>query len=127
MLRHRQTSVARLAALLSRVELGGGQPGVLHAVLGSVSGAQQQPARPFHASPPAQRNEPFDPTSYIQRKAPPANTVLRIVPQQMAYVVERFGKYSRTLTPGLHVLIPLVRREGQARVPLLRLGSRASG
>lgn len=25
-----------------------------------------------------------------------------------AYVVERFGKYSRTLTPGLHVLIPIV-------------------
>lgn len=25
-----------------------------------------------------------------------------------AYVVERFGKYSRTLTPGLHILIPIV-------------------
>lgn len=25
-----------------------------------------------------------------------------------AYVVERFGKYNRTLTPGLHILIPIV-------------------
>ncbi|KAL4434785.1 hypothetical protein ABPG77_005312 [Micractinium sp. CCAP 211/92] len=38
------------------------------------------------------------------------NTVLRIVPQQTAYVVERFGKYNRTLTPGLHILIPVVDR-----------------
>ncbi|EFN52198.1 hypothetical protein CHLNCDRAFT_8146, partial [Chlorella variabilis] len=40
----------------------------------------------------------------------PTNTIIRIVPQQTAYVVERFGKYSRTLTPGLHILIPIVDR-----------------
>ena len=34
----------------------------------------------------------------------------RIVPEQTAYVVERFGRYSTTLTPGIHLLIPLVRR-----------------
>src|SRR3954468_12701882 len=30
------------------------------------------------------------------------------VPQQNAWVVERLGKYSRTLTPGLNILIPFV-------------------
>lgn len=33
-----------------------------------------------------------------------------IVPQQKAWVVERFGKYHDVLVPGLHFLIPLVDR-----------------
>lgn len=69
------------------------------------------PSRPraMHASPPAalRREDAFDP---FPQRSTPANTILRVVPQQMAFVVERFGKYSRTLTPGLHVLIPLVDR-----------------
>ena len=32
----------------------------------------------------------------------------RIVPEQTAFVVERFGRYSKTLTPGIHLLIPVV-------------------
>jgi len=35
---------------------------------------------------------------------------VRIVPQQSAYVVERLGKYDRTLTAGLHVILPFVDR-----------------
>eukprot|EP00457_Paulinella_chromatophora_P010100 gb/GEZN01010189.1/.p1 GENE.gb/GEZN01010189.1/~~gb/GEZN01010189.1/.p1 ORF type:complete len:363 (+),score=60.00 gb/GEZN01010189.1/:60-1148(+) len=35
-----------------------------------------------------------------------ANFCLRIVKQQTAVLVERFGKYNRTLTPGLHFLLP---------------------
>ena len=35
---------------------------------------------------------------------------LKIVPQQNAWVVERLGKYDRTLTPGLSLLIPFVDR-----------------
>lgn len=31
-----------------------------------------------------------------------------MVPQQSAYIIERFGKYSQTLSPGLHFLIPLI-------------------
>lgn len=34
----------------------------------------------------------------------------RVVPQKMAYVVERLGKYSRTLDAGFHVLVPFVDR-----------------
>ena len=33
-----------------------------------------------------------------------------IVPQQMAYVIESFGKYSRTLDAGFHFLLPFVDR-----------------
>ena len=32
----------------------------------------------------------------------------RIVPQQSAYVVERLGRYSRTLGAGFHILIPFI-------------------
>jgi regulator of protease activity HflC (stomatin/prohibitin superfamily) len=36
------------------------------------------------------------------------NTLINFVPQQQAWVVERFGKYLKTLQPGLNVLIPVV-------------------
>ena len=37
---------------------------------------------------------------------------VRIVPQGFNYTTERFGKYMRTLSPGLHVLTPLIERVG---------------
>ncbi len=33
---------------------------------------------------------------------------VRVVPQASVYVIERLGKYSRTLEPGLHVLVPVL-------------------
>jgi len=33
---------------------------------------------------------------------------VRIVPQKKAYIVERLGKYAKTLEAGLHVLIPFI-------------------
>ena len=33
-----------------------------------------------------------------------------MVPQQSAYVIERLGKYSRTLSAGFHILIPFIER-----------------
>ncbi len=42
---------------------------------------------------------------------------VRIVPQARAGVVERLGKYQRTLNPGLTILIPFVDR----LLPLLDL------
>uniref|UniRef100_A0A1X7UXW2 Band 7 domain-containing protein n=1 Tax=Amphimedon queenslandica TaxID=400682 RepID=A0A1X7UXW2_AMPQE len=36
------------------------------------------------------------------------NTCINFVPQQEAWIVERFGKYLRTLEPGLNILIPIV-------------------
>lgn len=35
---------------------------------------------------------------------------VKIVPQQHAWVVERLGKYTRTLTPGLSILMPFMER-----------------
>ena len=34
----------------------------------------------------------------------------RIVPQKKAYIVERLGKYSRTLNAGFHILMPFLDR-----------------
>ena len=34
----------------------------------------------------------------------------KIVPQQNAWVVERLGKYDRTLTPGLKFVVPFIER-----------------
>jgi regulator of protease activity HflC (stomatin/prohibitin superfamily) len=35
---------------------------------------------------------------------------LKVVPQQHAWVVERLGKYHRTLTPGLSFVVPFIDR-----------------
>lgn len=38
--------------------------------------------------------------------------IVRIVPQNEAYIVERLGKYSSTLEAGFHILVPFVDRVG---------------
>ncbi|KAI1100360.1 hypothetical protein F4804DRAFT_47528 [Jackrogersella minutella] len=50
------------------------------------------------------------PPSYFQRPSLPANTIIRFVPQQTAWIVERMGKYSRILEPGLAILVPFLDR-----------------
>jgi regulator of protease activity HflC (stomatin/prohibitin superfamily) len=37
-------------------------------------------------------------------------SLVKIVPQGYNYTVENFGRYTRTLTPGLHILMPVVER-----------------
>lgn len=37
---------------------------------------------------------------------------VKVVPQGMEWTVERFGKYMQTLTPGLHIIVPIVDRIG---------------
>ncbi|KAJ2762100.1 Stomatin, partial [Coemansia nantahalensis] len=44
------------------------------------------------------------------RKRLPRNTVVKFVPQQEAWVVERMGRFSRILDPGLAILVPFLDR-----------------
>lgn len=51
------------------------------------------------------------PTTYFSnRQSLPANTVVRFVPQQTAWIVERMGKFDRILEPGLAILMPFLDR-----------------
>ncbi len=38
---------------------------------------------------------------------------VKMVPQGMEYTVERFGRYTRTLSPGLHIIAPIIDRVGR--------------
>ncbi|KAF1931047.1 uncharacterized protein M421DRAFT_3298 [Didymella exigua CBS 183.55] len=58
-----------------------------------------------------QVNSQAGPPSYFgSHKRLPTNTVVRFVPQQTAWIVERMGKFNRILEPGLAVLIPFIDR-----------------
>lgn len=48
--------------------------------------------------------------SYFQKPRLPANTIVRFVPQQTAWIVERMGKFNRILEPGLAILAPVIDR-----------------
>ncbi|KAK5987793.1 hypothetical protein PT974_11927 [Cladobotryum mycophilum] len=48
--------------------------------------------------------------SYFQKPRLPANTIIRFVPQQTAWIVERMGKFNRILEPGLAILAPVIDR-----------------
>lgn len=48
--------------------------------------------------------------SFFQRAKWPANTIIKFVPQQTAYVVERMGKFLKVLQPGIALLLPFLDR-----------------
>lgn len=50
------------------------------------------------------------PSSYFQRSSLPTNTIIRFVPQQTAWIVERMGRFNRILQPGLAILYPIIDR-----------------
>jgi hypothetical protein len=52
----------------------------------------------------------FPPTYFQSSKRLPANTIIRFVPQQTAWIVERMGRFNRILEPGLAILLPFIDR-----------------
>lgn len=67
------------------------------------------------SSNPGAHSAPNVPSSYFQRQSLPANTIIRFVPQQTAWIVERMGKFSRILQPGLAIMIPFLDRIAYVR------------
>lgn len=64
----------------------------------------------FRSASSSSSNAGGPPLHYFQRSSLPANTVVKFVPQQTAWIVERMGKFSRILQPGLAILVPLIDR-----------------
>lgn len=48
--------------------------------------------------------------TYFSKSSTPRNTIIRFVPQQTAWIVERMGKFNRILQPGLAIMIPFLDR-----------------
>lgn len=48
------------------------------------------------------------PTAQFRSRSLPFNTVVMFVPEREAWIVERMGKFTRVLEPGLAFLIPLI-------------------
>ncbi|KAH3941651.1 hypothetical protein HBI56_197280 [Parastagonospora nodorum] len=72
-----------------------------------TSHASSNPASVF-GSFGGQSSQNGPPTYFTSQKRTPANTIIRFVPQQTAWVVERMGKFNRILEPGLAVLVPVI-------------------
>jgi len=90
--------------------------------IAALANSRHTPSRQFSSTPKAALPSPTEsmfklgstvgsvPTSYFQRPSLPANTIVKFVPQQTAWIVERMGKFSRILSPGLAVLVPVIDR-----------------
>ena len=48
------------------------------------------------------------PPTFFQTKPLPTNTIIKFVPQEEAWIVERMGKFHRILPPGLAILAPII-------------------
>ena len=84
------------------------------------------PARLAPRAPLLSRVVAARPMSSLSRMETPLNLGVVVVPQQMAYVVERFGRFHTVLEPGLRLLVPFVCVLACTLTPFSRQGSRES-
>ncbi|GMM37589.1 hypothetical protein DASC09_049140 [Saccharomycopsis crataegensis] len=85
------------------------RPLAMAAASKSVSFNQSSTSRPFSTATPMAQSQGN--LTYFQDKSSlPANTIIRFVPQQNAWIVERMGKFHRILEPGMAILIPFLDR-----------------
>lgn len=82
----------------------------------SVESRTNAPNQPTLLGMSLNPNSSAPPTYFQnQRQSLPANTIIRFVPQQTAWIVERMGKFNRILQPGLAILIPFLDRIAYVR------------
>ncbi|KAF4980112.1 hypothetical protein FZEAL_3802 [Fusarium zealandicum] len=101
-----------MAMSLTRAVLRAPQPRLLTAAAAITSrslAARRPLSMTSRALLPAGFGSPAIP-SYFSKPRLPANTIVRFVPQQTAWIVERMGKFNRILEPGLAVLMPFIDR-----------------
>ena len=73
--------------------------------------APESPFMSFGSSSSSPGSSSGLPTTYFaSRPSLPTNTIIRFVPQQTAWIVERMGRFNRILEPGLAILIPFLDR-----------------
>ncbi|KAL7664546.1 Band 7 domain-containing protein [[Candida] zeylanoides] len=96
--RNAPAAAAAAAATAAARPLGAGWRAARPAAPLARRGARALSASAARANPP----------TFFQRESLPANTVVRFVPQQTAWIVERMGKFHRILEPGVAFLIPVL-------------------
>ena len=90
---------------------GAGTPAPGEHVIVAVEGNRLRRCAPRAAEPPlpkaahGNRHRPGRHRRHLRH-----SQTFKIVPQQNAWVVERLGKYDRTLTPGLKFVVPFIER-----------------